>query len=327
MRRKPPRHLPAGRRTENRRRHPEAQRHPLRRQTHLLPRPALPRTGIAETDRTRKITPPDALLFHKTESLGRAVPHADGGCGGCFGTKRGHLPRGGRAVRRTLADAQGGVERARMANPPLPDGRGHYRAGPQPAAVRRLRDPLCAGLRHRDGAAATVALQYVPHRFSGYAACADKHLLVALSRVRARDLHAAGSRQRLAPARGTYGIPPLRRTPAGSAHGRRVPAISRHPLRSHSHSPFSRSASSGGHYDRVFQPPQRLPRTAVDHLGTHRRCRYFGHPHRPSVPSSLGSPDGGGHLRDRAADAPSFQTVQALRARFGHRHRTGTAAL
>jgi len=41
----------------------------------------------------------------------------------------------------------------------------------------------------------------------------------------------------------------------------------------------------------------------------------------------LGSPDGGGHLRDRAADAPSFQTVQALRARFGHRHRTGTAAL
>ena len=45
MRRKPPGHLPAGRRTENRRRHPKTQRHPLRRQAHLLPRPALPRTG------------------------------------------------------------------------------------------------------------------------------------------------------------------------------------------------------------------------------------------------------------------------------------------
>ena len=45
MRRKPPRHLPAGRRPENRRRHPETQRHPLRRQTHLLSRPALPCAG------------------------------------------------------------------------------------------------------------------------------------------------------------------------------------------------------------------------------------------------------------------------------------------
>ena len=230
-------------------------------------------------------------------------------------------------MRRTLADAQGGVERARVANPPLPDGRGHHRAGPQPAAARRLRDPLCAGLRHRDGTTALGAVQYVSHRFGGYAARAGGHCLVALSRLRAGDFGAAGPRQRLAPTRGTYGIPPLRRTPAGSAHGLRVPPPGRHPLPPQSHLPFPRSASSGGHHDRVFQPPQRLPRTPVDHLGAHRRRRRLGHPHLSVAPSSVGPSAGIGHVRDSASYASAVPPVQTLRPGFGHRHCAGVATL
>ena len=41
----------------------------------------------------------------------------------------------------------------------------------------------------------------------------------------------------------------------------------------------------------------------------------------------MGPSAGIGHVRDSAADAPSFQTVQALRPGFGHRHCAGVAAL
>ena len=139
----------------------------------------------------------------------RPFPYRHGGRGRNQRHSRNGLPRSGCTMCRFVAFAQGGVERALVADTASADNGRHHRTRHQSFATLQLRSAFCIGIHRCHLLVASGSLQYVSCRLCRHAARAHRYPLVGLSAERSGAFAIAGWRSGTAPPGGPFRILPI----------------------------------------------------------------------------------------------------------------------